>query len=243
MDPSKPEIFDAKIIAKESPAPGIVTLRLAPVDGRKLEFLQGQFAMLCFPDEPDPKLKCRAYSVSSSATQTDHIDLTIKVVKEWTTRMTSMPVGSVIQLKFPFGHFTLENNDDPVAFIAGGIGVTPFVGMLRWIAASGSKKKAYLFYSAHTQSGLAFKQDLEKLAASCPSIKLCLSVSGSPEEEPGWTGPRGRISSDLMRCNIPDDTSKMKAYICGPNAMIPAMQDALAKAGFAKENIKLESFG
>lgn len=242
MEPAKPEVFDAKITEKLEPAPGVVTLRLVACDGRKFVFKQGQFAMLCFKDEPDPTRKCRAYSVSSSANAQDHLDLTIKIVKEWTTRMTSMPVGSTVQLKFPFGHFTLDDADDEVIFLAGGVGVTPFMGMVRYLSENNSPKKAALFYSAHTAKGIVFREELERIASQWPNLKLVLSVSGNEPDDDAWNGRRGRISADSLKTELGGEYLRKKYYICGPKAMAQALQAILDELGVPKENIRTEAF-
>lgn len=244
MDPSRPETFGARIVQKREEAPGVITLRLQAVDGRQFNFRAGQFAMLCFKDEPDPKLRCRAYSVTSSPNSKDCIELTIKVVKEWTARMTSMPVGSEVELKFPFGKFCLgENEDEEVALIAGGVGVTPFTGMLRWLSEDNSKRKVHLFYSSHFESGLVFRRQLEEIAARWPGLDLVLSVSGDSKENPDWKGRWGRLTPELIKETLGVGTAKTKFYLCGPNAMIQTMTAALDSMGVQRENVHLENFG
>ena len=242
MDPSKPETFDALIAENIEEVPGVYTLRLKAADGRKFNFNAGQFAMLCFKDEPDPKLRCRAYSVSSSQNQHDYIDLTIKRYHEWTTRATSLPVGSVVELKFPFGKFCLDDPQDEIVFIAGGVGVTPFMGMIRYLAETKSTRKARLLYSCRTSWTIIFKKELDLIAQDWSNLKLVFTISDEDHQDSGWTGLRGFIDKTFLQNEIGDCSGKV-FYVCGPNGMIRAVDEALTGLGVARDKIRTENFG
>ncbi len=242
MDPSRPETFDAIIAGKTEEVPDVFTLRLKAADGRKFNFNAGQFAMLCFKDEPDPKLRCRAYSVSSSQNQRDCIDLTIKRYREWTTRMTSLPVGSVVELKFPFGKFCLDGSQDDIVFIAGGVGVTPFMGMVRFLAETKSARKARLLYSCRTSWSIIFKKEFDRIAREWPNLKLVYTISDEDREDNEWTGRRGFIDKAFLQNELGDVSGKV-FYVCGPNPMIKAVGEALTGLGAGRDRILTENFG
>ncbi|MFA5246327.1 MAG: FAD-binding oxidoreductase [Candidatus Micrarchaeia archaeon] len=238
-----PQTFDAKLVEKREEVPGVITMRLAPVDGRKLSFTPGQFAMLCFPEEADPARKCRAYSVSSSPQITEYVEVTIKVVKEWTTRMTTTPVGTTLQVKLPFGRFVMDEACADYVFIAGGVGITPFASMSEYLAAAKpSGKKAMLFYSAKTPATLIFREKFEKLSQEWPGLKLAFTITDKEYAGTDWNGHRGRLDAEFIKAQLGSIEGK-KFYLCGSAQMMVGIEEILEAIGVAKENIHTEKFG
>ncbi len=238
-----PQTFDAILAEKREEVPGVITMRLKPVDNRKLSFSPGQFAMLCFPDEADPQRKCRAYSISSAPQVTEYIELTIKVVKEWTTRMTSTPVGAKLQVKMPFGRFVLDPACKDHVFIAGGVGITPFASMSSDLSATKPEGvKATLFYSAKTPATLIFRKRFEDTAKEWPGLKLAFTITDKEYAGADWSGHRGRLDAEFIKETLGGVEGK-KFYLCGSAQMMGGIEDILASAGVAKENIHTEKFG
>ncbi len=238
-----PQTFDAVLSEKREEVPGVVTMRLAPVDGRKLSFLPGQFAMLCFPDEPDPQRKCRAYSISSSPQVTDYIEVTIKIVKEWTSRMTSTAVGTKLQVKMPFGRFVLDPTCRDHVFIAGGVGITPFAAMSSFLAATKPEAvRATLFYSAKTPATLIFRERFEKTAREWPELNLAFTITDKEYSGADWPGHRGRLDAEFIKATLGNIAGK-KFYLCGSGQMMAGIEEILESMGVAKENIHTEKFG
>jgi len=238
-----PQTFEAILSEKREEVPGVITMRLTPVDGRKLSFAPGQFAMLCFPEEADPQRKCRAYSISSAPQVTDYIEITIKIVKEWTTRMTSTPVGTKLQVKMPFGRFVLDPACKDHVFIAGGVGITPFAAMSSHLAATKPDGvKATLFYSAKTPATLIFRKKFEDIARQWPGLKLAFTITDKEYAGTDWNGHRGRLDAEFIKATLGGIEGK-KFYLCGSAAMMGGIEETLEAAGVAKENIHTEKFG
>jgi glycine betaine catabolism B len=237
-----PQTFDAQIIEKREEVPGVVTLRLKPLDSRKIQFSAGQFAMVCFIDEPDPQRKCRAYSVSSSPSQQDWVELTIKIVKEWTTRMTSMSVGSKVQVKVPFGHFVLDESCEHHVFIAGGVGITPFASMAAYLSEQKSPKKATLFYSAKTPQMLIFRERFSKIAREWPNLTLAWTITDKEYNGADWTGHRGRLDGEYIKSQLGGIEGKT-FYLCGSQDMMNGIEAVLLSINVPKERIRSEKFG
>jgi len=238
-----PQTFDAILEQKREEVPGVITMRLAPVDGRKLSFAPGQFAMLCFPEEPDPQRKCRAYSISSPPQVTDYIELTIKVVKEWTTRMTSTPVGTKLQVKMPFGRFVMDDRCRDHVFIAGGVGITPFAAMTSHLASTKPEGvRAKLFYSAKTPATLIFRKRFEDTAREWPGLSLAFTITDKEYSGTDWDGHRGRLDAEFIKSTLESIEGK-KFYLCGSAQMMGGIEEMLESMGVAKENIHTEKFG
>jgi len=136
-------------------------------------------------------------------------------------------VGDVLRIKAPAGRFFIDANSDlPVVMVAGGIGVTPMMSMLRWCLAEQSRRTVHLYYGVRRGSEQVFKQTLESLAATHPNFHLNVVQSDpAPDDVPGHDGQHvGRIDVDLLRRTLPH--GRHQFYVCGPPAMMASVVPA-----------------
>ena len=153
-------------------------------------------------------------------------------------------VGDVLRIKAPAGRFFIDANSDlPVVMVAGGIGVTPMMSMLRWCLAEQSRRTVHLYYGVRRGSEQVFKQTLESLAATHPNFHLNVVQSDpAPDDVPGHDGQHvGRIDVDLLRRTLPH--GRHQFYVCGPPAMMASVVPALGEWGVGAQDIHFESFG
>ncbi len=153
-------------------------------------------------------------------------------------------VGSLLNVKAPSGRFTIDRNPDvPAVLVAGGIGITPMMSMLRWCLAEQPARTIHMYYGLRHGHEHAFKQQLAQLADSHPRFHLTIAYS-----RPGDADVAGRdyhhaghVDIDLLRRTLPHGHHQF--YVCGPAAMMESLVPALADWGVADKDIHFEAFG
>ena len=234
------------------------TLALAPVDKVPLPpFKPGQFLTFSLPvDGPQmPTRVTRCYSLSDTP-DPDQYRITVKralappdkpdapagIASGWLH--DQVRIGTLLDVRAPSGQFIFV--DDPKAppvFIAGGIGITPILSMLKAALADQPERTAHLFYGVRNSQDHAFKTDLRQLADVHPGLALHIlyadptaqDVQGQDHDLPGF------ISLDLLKQTLPH--GRHAFYICGPDPMMKALIPALLGWGVADADIHRESFG
>ena len=153
-------------------------------------------------------------------------------------------VGDVLKVKAPSGHFFIDSDATvPAVFIAGGIGITPMLSMLRWCVGEQPERAVHLFYGVHSSADQAFKQVLSELAASHPVFKLHVVYScPGPLDVQGRDYQHvGHIDLNLLRSCLPH--GRHQFYVCGPPPMMQSLVPALRDWGVKGDDIHFEAFG
>jgi predicted ferric reductase len=202
------------------------TLALVPVGHRGLTFKPGQFAWLTawhspFSDTEHP------FSFSSSALDRRRLEFTIKAVGDFTRTVQEMEPGQRVYVDGPFGAFSVDRHPhaERYVFVAGGIGITPIMSMLRTLADRGDHRPLTLLYANRTWAGVTFREELAELEQRL-NLKVVYVLS-APHEN--WPGERGRINQALLERYLPrpDRRDSQEVFICGPKPMMDAVEKAL----------------
>lgn len=223
--------------------PNVRTFRLVPTSGNALPFQYqpGQHLSLTLPI--NGKNVYRSYTIASSPSRPGCCELTIKREDMGTAsrHMHSLKEGDTLAITAPSGRFTFTGeNASAVALLAGGVGITPLMSILRYLTDHRWGGQIYLIYANKTQSDIIFKNELESLAKNHPNLHISHTLTR--DNDPAWTGLRGRITPDLLTQTIPHLT-QIPCYICGPTEMITATSSLLRTLGVPEQNIFTESFG
>lgn len=152
--------------------------------------------------------------------------------------LQELPVGTEVEIQRISGNFVLpEDTGKPLVFIAGGIGITPFMSMLRFIKEQGLNYRITLIYSNRNQSSTAYLDELQTLSSQIPNFKLILSMT----DDPIWEGEKRRVDANLLKEYFPNVNESL-FMVVGPPAMVEAVEKALTDIGLREENIKIENF-
>jgi ferredoxin-NADP reductase len=240
------------------------SFHLQPVDGAPLvPFQPGQYLTfsLKVPDSAaagdtrSERAITRCYSLSDRPNATAY-RITIKRVPPPDGRSELPPgvssghfhdrvrEGDVLQVKAPSGHFFIDTEASvPAVFIAGGIGITPMMSMLRWCVAEQPDRLLHLYYGVRSSADHAFKRVLEALAAAHPAFRLNVVYSRpAPGDMPGRDHQHvGHIDLDLLRRSLPH--GRHQFYVCGPSPMLQSLVPALREWGVQADDIHFEAFG
>jgi ferredoxin-NADP reductase len=239
---------------------------LAPIDGRPLDaFKPGQFLTLALqlPGDPTAAMATagtgatitRCYSLSDAPSPQTY-RITVKRVPAPAGRQDlpaglgsnylheHIQTGDLIRLRAPAGHFHIDADGDmPAVLVAGGIGITPMMSMLRWCLAAQPGRRVHLYYGVRNSTEQAFKALLEALAAAHPTFTLQVVYS-----RPHATDQLGRdyqhvghVDIDLLRRSLPH--GRHQFYLCGPGTMMKSLVPALRDWGVQDGDLHHEAFG
>jgi predicted ferric reductase len=211
---------------------------LRPVGHDGMRFRPGQFAWLSLGQSPFA-LEQHPFSFSSSADDCDRVELTIKALGDFTSSIAEVEPGARAYLDGPYGVFTTEFNEAAqFVFIAGGIGITPIMSMLRTLADRGDARPMTLIYGVADPAGATFAEELNELVER---LELCLVIV--PDEPPeGWQGPSGYVDRELLAEHLPENHELVQCFVCGPDVMMDAVESALREIGIPQERINYERF-
>jgi predicted ferric reductase len=180
----------------------------------------------------------RPFTISSSPYD-ETLDFTIKLYGEFTNALSKLKKDEEVIVEGPFGNFTIEDDEKNLVFIAGGVGVTPFISMIRERIHSRKRQKITLIYAAKTKEDIVFKEELDNIKEEW--FKKVYVLSQEKIEEEGYLD--GRINREIIERFV--DTNEIKNtifYLCGPPQMVKDMKEILINIGIDKDNIKFEIF-
>lgn len=153
-------------------------------------------------------------------------------------------VGDVLRVKPPSGHFFIDGEADlPAVLVAGGIGITPMMSMLRWCLARQPQRTLHLYYGVRNGGEHAFKAQLEQLAAAHPKLRLHVAYSRPAQGDAAGRDYQheGRVDLGLLRATLPQ--GRHRFFVCGPPALMETLVPALAGWGVPLEDLRFEAFG
>jgi predicted ferric reductase len=203
------------------------TLVMEPEGHAGFRFKPGQFGWLTLWQGPF-RITGHPFSFSSSADAPGgRVDMTIRKLGDFTTRVPQAKAGDRVWLDGPYGAFTIGHPDDTHVLIAGGIGITPMMSMLRTLADRGDRRPALLFYGCKDWESATFREEIEALRGQLELRVVCVLASPPP----GWSGETGRIDAALLARHLPTPHGAHEYFICGPDPMMDAVEAALRGLG------------
>jgi len=201
------------------------TLVMRPDGHPGFRFSPGQFGWLTVWGSPF-KITGHPFSFSSSAAVTDGcVEMSIRNLGDFTSETHKVPVGQRVYLDGPYGAFTIGNPADMHVLIAGGIGVTPMMSMIRTLADRGDERPVNLFYGSRDWESITFREELEALKARL-NLTIVHVLANPPA---GWTGEQGFITAEMFKRHLPPPYADNEYFICGPDVMMDAIEKALGE--------------
>jgi predicted ferric reductase len=200
-----------------------LTLVMQPDGHAGFRFRPGQFGWLTVWGSPFT-ISAHPFSFSSSAAVMDgRVAMSIRNLGDFTSQIHDVPVGRRVYIDGPYGAFTMGNPADLHVLVAGGVGITPMMSMIRTLADEGDRRPLILLYGSKTWEDITFREELEALEA-----RLDLTIVHVLEIPPeGWTGERGFITAAVFKRHLPPAYANHEYFICGPGVMMDAIERAL----------------
>jgi len=231
----------AKIKEKREVAKGTLMV-VFDLLGEEVDFQPGQYFWVTLLDPPyeDEKGPRRHISVVTSPNEHGVLGLCTRLRDSAFKRsLAELPIGAEVDVEEPKGSFLLpEETDQRYAFIAGGIGITVFRCMLRYIVEEQLPHRVTLVYSNRDRESTAFLDELLELEQGNPNLRLVLTMT----DDPAWDGESRRIDAELLHDHLGDELQSLTYLIAGPPHMVEGVVGTLHDAGVPEEQIRPDRF-
>jgi predicted ferric reductase len=204
--------------------------------GRRVVFDPGQFLYLRLV--VDGRLSAaHPFSIASSP-GAEGLAVSIKASGDFTREVGRVKVGDSALVDAAYGRFSFwEFPGERFVFIAGGIGVTPFMSMLRYMREKGMSKQVVLLWGNKTERDIAFREELAWMEREMGGLKVVHVLSGAP----GWGGETGFIDAAKIR-KYAGDLRDKEVFVCGPPVMMKMVMRELKSFRVRKGQIHSERF-
>lgn len=179
-------------------------------------------------------------SLASSPTQ-PYLEFGARISESpWKRAFRALRAGDEVEIDGPYGHFILDEARDAV-FVAGGIGITPLKGMMKYAADRHLSIRVHLLYSSRNRAEIAYRDEIDGIVRSNPNARLTHTLT-RPEEQDAWTGPVGRIDASRLS-EASEGLTEPLYYLCGKPDMVRDTAHMLRDdLGIARERIRAEQF-
>lgn len=211
--------------------PDVKTFRVnAPGGGKLFEHMPGQCAMICAPGVSEAM-----FSITSSPTNKEYQEFSIKRCGELTDCLHDMQVGDEITVRGPYGNnFPVETElkGKNLLFIAGGIGLAPLRSVINYCLDNRDNYGTIdILYGSRSADDLVRREEMEQVWANTPGVNVYMTID-RPQE--GWDGHVGFVPSYLKEVGF---TADKIALVCGPPVMIKFVLQGLTEMGFSREQV------
>lgn len=217
------------------------TIVLRPQNKRRFRFQPGQFAWITAWNSPFQNSE-HPFSFSGSAEDGTSLYFTIKELGDFTSSIKNLAAGERVYVDGPYGSFSVDRHPHAkeFAFIAGGIGITPIMSMLRTLADRGDPHPLTLIYANKTLEAATFLEEIEKLPQRL-NLKVVHVLESPPE---GWTGEKGFVNAKILQRHLSAERlpNRCEIFICGPAPMMNAVEKALVQIGVPLGDFHSERF-
>ena len=239
------------IVEKCEEAPGVTSLVL-DANGEQPPFIAGQYLTVLIPGfEP---IEGKSYSISSIP-KDERVVLTVKEMGNFSRALRARDVGSTLTTSLPYGFFYPEPDEQrDLAFVVGGIGITPCISIIEDLLTKGFDKSMTLFYSNKTVEGIVFKNRLDTLAQNHENLTIHYFITqenlGSSSPRPGLGKRLGRASAELHEGRMTaeliithlENSTETDFFLCGSINFTKSLWTSLRTQNIPSPNLYTEGF-
>lgn len=232
------------VISKKEMAAEMTCYAEFDLQGQEVSFIPGQyfFVTLKPQDEQHRDELTHHFSIVNSPNQKGILALTTRLRLEqslFKRTLNEANVGDEVEIGKIGGMFVLpEDTSKHIVLIALGIGITPYISMLRWAFEEKMPYQFTLVYSDNEVKSMAFLEELKKMDDEHDNIKTIISVTG----EESYDGDKRRVDGDFIKEYMGDGFAGNIYYISGPPTAVDGVSTSLKQAGVAEDGIKTDSF-
>ncbi len=221
----------------------IILLDAVPKEGEVFDFKPGQYVMLALYDKNDAKKEIwqqRPFSIYSSPLNKKLLQFAIKIQGEFTQKVANLKKGDTVGISNPTGFFTFnEKRMRDTVFLAGGIGITPFMSAIRYVSEKNLPNKITLLYSNKTEADIVFFEELKTISRKHKNIQVIFILT---KDTPTlWEGEKERIDKTMIEKYCSPFQEKYFS-LCGPEIFMESLSTQLEEIGVEKNRIDMERF-
>lgn len=235
--------YRVRLLAREPLAEGTLAFHLEKPVG--FDHKPGQALDLSLPGQHErprsPDVR-HTFSIVTAPHEPELVVATRMRDSPFKRTLGALPMGSELQINGPFGSLTLHKAQERAGvLIAGGIGITPFISMLRQAAAQQTPQDLLLIYSNRRPEDAAFLEELRRLEGQNPRFRLLATMTDMAHSAQPWQGETHRLEGPWLR-QVIAGLVKPVCYVSGPPAMVESLCESLAATGLDEEDLRSESF-
>ena len=231
----------ARVAEKREVAKGTL-LVVFDLLGEEVEFTPGQYFFVNLLDPPydDERGARRHFSVVTSPNERGRLGFCTRLRDSAFKRsLLELQVGDEAEVEQPKGSFLLpEDTSRPYVFLAGGIGITVFRSMLRYIDEEELPHRVTLIYSNRDRESTPFLDELSELDRAKENFELVTTMT----DDPSWNGETRLISPELLRDHLSEDLQSYTFLVAGPPPMVEAVVEMLRAAGVPDDRVAPDRF-
>ena len=206
-----------------------------------VDFKPGQFFFVTL--KIDGTERTKHFSFSNSPTEKGYVEFTKRITdSEFSKALNRLNIGDWARLKMPYGSFTFEGEYEKIAFLSGGIGITPIRSICKFATDSMLPTDMVLLYGNNREEDIIFRQDLDNMQAVNKNLRIVYTLTSPDIDRKTWQGRIGYIDDKMIKEEISDFNERV-FYICGPPRMVESLINILRnKLGVQQDKIKIENF-
>jgi ferredoxin-NADP reductase len=231
-----------KLIRREGVAEGTIAFHFEKPSGFAFKAGQSADVTLIDPPDTDAEGNTRTFSIASPPFENELVFTTRMRDTAFKRSLKNVPLATEVKIGSAAGSFTLHKNPaKPAVFLAGGIGITPFLSMVRQADHDRLPHKLYLFYSNRRPEDAAFLNTLQTLEKTNPNFRLICTMTELSKSKKEWKGETVLIDKEMLSRHLAVLQGPIY-YIAGPPTMVAAMRQTLVGAGVEEDDIRAEEF-
>jgi ferredoxin-NADP reductase len=233
--------YEASLQRRDEIATGTMAFHFEKPTGFTFKPGQAIDVVLLAPTAADASSR-HTFSIVSAPYENELIVATRMRDTAFKRALKALPIGSRLAIEGPFGSLTLHNDRArPAVFIAGGIGITPFMSMLRQATKERLSQQVLLLYTNRRPEDAAFIDELKGLERQNESFRLIATMTALGDLRRPWDRETGQIDGPFIK-RVVADLSKPIYYVAGPPGLVEAMRRTLNDAGVDDDDIRSEDF-
>jgi ferredoxin-NADP reductase len=208
------------------------------------DFKPGQSADLTLSNPPDTDSEgnTRTFSIASPLFENHLMFVTRMRDTAFKRSLRKVPLGTQVKIDPPMGSFTLHKNSAKAAvLLAGGIGITPFLSIVRQADHDRLPHKLHLFYSNRRPEEAPFLDVLPMLEKTNPNFQLVCTMTQMSKSKKEWKGETGPINQEMLSRHLTNLQGPIY-YVAGPPAMVAGLRKMLVAANVDEDDIRTEDF-
>jgi predicted ferric reductase len=218
---------------------GAYRIKIQPDSGSPAPYLPGQFGFISFRSK-DISAEANPFTIASSPTRPGPLEFVIRTSGDWTCKIPEVQPGDLAFVDGPFGLFThlrCKKNTE-IIMIAGGIGITPILSMLRCMADTQDARKTTLVWSNRTRDHIVFEDEFEHLKKNMPDLQVIHMITDDALKNK----EKVRLDQTGLERLLSDCSRQSAVFVCGPPQMMKDIGRALVRIGFSNRWIFTERF-
>ena len=228
-----------RIAAIEDAAADALCLKMVSEDRHLPAHLPGQFGFITLSSDAVSSEE-HPFTIASSPTKADGLEFIVRTSGDWTAQLKHLQLQDRVLLDGPYGLFShlRVKQQKEIIMIAGGIGITPMLSMLRYLADHNDPRKITLIWSNQTPEHIVLPNVFEKLPTQLNGLRIVHLMTRTAE----YIGQQGRLDRLMLKRLLSDCSRTAAVFVCGPDQMMKTVRSFLVSLGFERRMVFMERF-